>query len=429
MIIILKKPHQINPNNNNNIWELATDNSGLVYFGIQLYNPVDNTIMINQKYYPKPTTNRVVVNLTTALKDLCESVLSNINDMISYTSLPAYKIIITEYYSNVGNNVILQGHQIADEEIYYFFEGQENELDYLSYGSNKYNINATTKAKFLNNNKEVKIISTTQKEYLKIFNTNNLAKKLLLKCYDGDGDILGEVKIPISSLSNNVINLNLSPTIVLKHPALLAIETLIFTAQYKITILDSEDKEVTESRLLKIENKSCYLNETNIIYKNSAGGWDSIIFNNRVETITIDKKYLLKDNLYSNSIFQNNKENYNTSTITTYTASSDLLDDYESKQVRELLFSKKAYVAIGNYLVEITIDNKSYKVLQRHVNGYKKNRLEISFSTPFSIEQLVSNINIDDVPLNDNPDSSLYLADNNSDFIIDNYFNNVILKY
>lgn len=426
MIIILKKPHTINPNGNNNIWELATDNSGLVYFGIQIYNPVDNTILINQKHYPKPMTNRVSINLTTALKDLCESTLSNINDMISYTSLPAYKIIITEYYSNVGNNAILQGHQIADEEIYYFFEGQENELDYLSYGSNKYNINTITKAKFLTYDKEVKTITSTQKEYLKIFNTNNLAKKLLIKCYDEDGDIIVEVKIPLTN--NSVINLNISPSIILNHPTIKAHEEALFIQQYKISISNDADAELSESRLYKIVYKPCYVKETNILYKNSIGGWDSIVFNNRVETITIDRKYLLKDNLYSNSIFQNNKENYNTSTITTYTASSDLLDDYQSKQIKELLVSNKVYVVIGYYLVEITIDNKSYKVLQRHVNGFKKNRLEIAFSTPFSIEQLEDTINVENVYLNNQYQDFIYLTAV-GDYVVEGFSNPIILRY
>ena len=382
-ITILKRPQSINPNSNNNIWEITSNYSNVVYFKVQLIS-IDGILMVNQKHYTKPMSNRVLINLSSTLKDISESVLSNINDMISYTSLPAYKIIITEYV--VNNGTISEGETLEDNNINYFFDGKENELDFIGYTTNKYNINATTKAKFLTHNKVVKTITSKQKEYLKIFNTNNLAKKLGIKCYDEDGDLIVEVKLQIAN-NISVISLNVSPSLVLNIPEIKGHEQFIFIQQYNISILNDVDAEISESRLYKIVDKPCYLNETNIIYKNTVGGWDSIGFNNRVESISIDKKYYVKDDGYidGNSIFQNDKENYSTTSISTYTASSDLLDDFESKQIKELLLSNRVYVVIGYYLVEITIDNKSYKVLQRHVNGFKKNRLEIAFSTPFSI--------------------------------------------
>lgn len=422
-ITILKRPHQINPNSNNNIWEITSNYSNVVYFKVQLIS-IDGILMVNQKHYTKPMSNRVLINLSSTLKDISESVLSNINDMISYTSLPAYKIIITEYV--VNNGTISEGETLEDNNINYFFDGKENELDFIGYTTNKYNINTTTKAKFLTHNKVVKTITSTQKEYLKIFNTNNLAKKLGIKCYDEDGDLIVEVKIPLTN--NSVINLNVSPSIILNHPTIKAHEETLFIQQYKISILNDADVEVSESRLYKMVDKICYLKETNILYKNSIGGWDSIVFNNRVENIAIDKKYYVKDDGYLNQIFSNSKENLSTTATTTYTASSDLLDDFESKQIKELLLSNRVYVVIGNYLIEVTIDNKTYKVLQRHVNGYKKNRLELLFSTPFSIEQLEDKISIEDVGLNDNPDSFVYLTAT-GDYVIDNIFNNIILRY
>lgn len=424
-ITILKRPQPINPNSNNNIWEISSNINTLSYFTITLINPVDNNILINQKHYPKPMSNRVVINLSSILKDISESVLSNINDMISYTSIPAYKIIITEYINN--NGTIVAGDTLVDANVNYFFEAKENELDYIGYGSNKYNINSTTKAKFLTHNKVVKTITSKQKEYLKIFNTNNLAKKLSIKCYDEDGDLIVEVKLPIAN-NNSVINLNVSPNVILNNATIKAHEEALFIQQYKISILNDVDAELSESRLYKMVDKICYLKETNILYKNSIGGWDSIVFNNRVENIAIDKKYYVKDNTYSNQIFSTEKENLSTTATTTYSASSDLLDDFESKQIKELLLSNRVYVVLGNYLIEVTIDNKTYKVLQRHVNGFKKNRLELLFSTPFSIEQLEDTVSIEDVGLNDDPDSYTYLTAT-GDYVIDSFLNDIILRY
>jgi len=429
MIIVLRTPHGINPNNNNNVWEVTSDNSGLVYYDVTLINTLNDSTLINQRHYKKPSTNHTIINLTSTLKDLCESVLMNNNEIINYSKLPAYKMVIAEYY--VNNDVITKGHEYIDNVKYSFFEGYENEIEYLNYTENKYNINTTTKAKFLTGEQPIKEITTQQKEYLKIFDTNNLAKKLKIMCYDADGDILGDVIIDILPLAgyHDVININVTPSLLLTHPNVIANTNLMFTQQFLIVLLNNNNEEVSESRLFIIKKSKCNEEETNLIFKNHVGGYDSVTLINRIETQTIEKKYLnsYKDNI--NNIFSNAKINYNVNSTYSYVASTNLLDDFYSKYLRLLLSSNKVYVALGSIKIETTIDNKSYRVMQRHVNGGKKNRIEIQFTTPFSISQLINTVNIGDVPLNNNPDNNLYLADNLGNILIDSYFNDVILKY
>ncbi|KKX48344.1 hypothetical protein [Sphingobacterium sp. IITKGP-BTPF85] len=374
-LTIIQQPHNISPNSNINAWVLNSNNNNFIYVIAEITATITGTLITRKKIFPKPFSSNVVIELSSILESICESILLNSDELITKTNLPAYNITFKEYVIDSSTGVITATGNDLIKNNNYFFESQENIIDFASYTANKYNINTTdTKALFLTNQPSLKNTTTLQKENLKIFDINNIAKKIKIMLYDSDNDFLKDFLIDIP-VAGNVINLNITPSIVLNHPLIKNTDEALITNIYKIVLLDINNKEVTEPQIIRMLD-ACNKKETNIVYKNTLGGWDSLIFNSKIETIGINKTYFNKQN---NSItysqdgkYVNNKELIKADTTYTYTASSDLLDDFESKQIKELLTSNKVYAVVNNLYVEISIDNKSYKVLQRHTNGYKK---------------------------------------------------------
>ncbi|WP_286775003.1 MULTISPECIES: hypothetical protein [Sphingobacterium] len=439
-ITITGQPHTISPNGNLNTWMFTSDNPNIIYCVLTMTKAQSTDIIAKKKVFPKPLTNVLSVDVSNVLKNLAESILNNSNEVITLSYLPEYNVKIEEYILDPATGNITAG-DTTNEYSNYFFESEENVIDFFGYDSNKYNIqpyrgpqDTTPKAKYLTNQQQVKNITTQQKEFLKIFDLNRQGQKLKVSLYDSDNDLLLDVLIPIQRQgSENVINLNVSPLAILSHQLIKNNDEVNITHTYKVVVLDGSNNEVSESRIYTMQ-ESCQLRERNIVYKNVLGGWDSIIINNSIETLTTAKTYInrpiSRNNTYSqDGKFFGNKDVISNNNTYSYTASSNYLDDYESNLAKEIITSNKVYVGVDDFMVEITVDNKTYKVLQQHLNGYKRNRLDLQYTAPFSIQKLQSVINANDINLNNNPDSALYLAVNSGDFVIDNWLNSVTLKY
>ncbi len=438
-ITIIQEPQLISPNGNLNTWMFISDNPNLIYCVLTMTKAQSNDIIAKKKVFAKPLNNVLSVDVSNVLKNLAESVLVNNNEVITLSNLPEYYLKIEEFIIDPITGNITTGDSTTSAK--YFFESEENVIDFYGYTENKYNIqpyrgpeDTTPKAKFLTNQQSVKTITTQQMEFLKIFDLNGHGQNLKVSLYDGDNDLLLDVSIPIEREGGeNVINLNVSPLTILNHPLIKDTDEASITHTYKIVIADSWNYEVSESRIYSM-TESCQLRERNIIYKNAFGGFDSLIVNNATETLTTAKTYInrsnTRNNMYSqDGKFFSNKDVINSNNTYSYTASSGYLDDYESNLAKEVITSNKVYIGVEEFLVEVTVDNKSYKVMQQHLNGYKRNRLDLQYTAPFSLQKLVAVINANDIDLNNNPDSSLYLAVNTGDFVIDNWLNSVTLKY
>lgn len=431
MITIIKKPFKIAPASNNNVWVFTSNVGNLQYVIVTIKDGVSNAVITKKKIYPKPNNGYLEMELNDVLKQLGESILINSSSIITGTTLPCYKIEVQEYIKNA--DVIIPLVAYVPNEIYYFFDASLNDIDFLTYTTNKYNITAdiNEKNKFLTNTESIESITTTQKIFYKIFNVDGIVCKLKILCYDSDGDFLKDIVTPLPTAT--CYSLNLSPSIVLNHPSILSDGYENIIGMYKVVIINSADEEISESRIIKLSNTTCKEKETNLIYKNSIGGFDTIRLLNPVETININKSYYNKY-LGTNGTFTddykmlNSKQLMNLNTTYNYVASTQLLSDYNSKLLKELLISNKVFVLVDKYLVEVTIDTNKYKVLQRNTNGGKKARIEIQFTSPFSIVKLESLVTIDDIEINPNPDSSHYLTAS-GDFVIDGFLRNIILKY
>lgn len=424
-ITLIKKPHTISPNGNLNTWMFSSDNPNLIYCVLTMTKAQSTDIIAKKKVFPKPLTNVLSVDVSNVLKNLAESVLNNSNEVITLSNLPAYNVTIEEYTIDPNTGDITAGAKMNVAGDNYFFESEENGIEFMTYTSSRHNLNTDNKAKFLTNQQSVKTITTAQKEFLKIFDTKKVGKYVRIGFYDEFYDLVRSMEIPISN-TGNVININLNPEL------LFAVEDdMLLVKMYKVTVLDSSKADISEPRVYNLI-ESCEKRERNIIFKNSIGGWDSIIVNNSIETLTTTKTYINRNtnNTHTkDNKFYGNKDVINTNNTYSYTASSGYLDDYASNLAKEVITSNKVYIGVDDFMVEITVDNKTYKVLQQHVNGFKRNRLDLQYTAPFSIVKLQSVINAYDLEFNESPIPTNYLVVKNGDFVVDNIMSYITLKY
>ncbi|MGJ1194571.1 hypothetical protein [Sphingobacterium siyangense] len=432
-ITIIKKPHQISPNGNLNIWMFTSDNPNLIYCVLTMYNATNNNIIAKKKVFKTPMTNYLSTSVTGVLENITESVLYDLGDLITLSNLPAYNVTIQEYTQDNNNNV-----QAGDITIvagtFFTFEGEINPLYFSTYNSDNYNINSNTKAKFLTNSDSVKTITNKQKEYLKIFDVNKLARKINISLYDGDNDLIVSTSLEIvENNSKNVINIVASPAVIFALDSIKNNEDLELVEKYRIVLTDANNNEITESRVYNLV-EGCEKKEKNIIYKNSIGGWDSILMYNTTETLGTAKTYLntsiSKNNEYSkDNKFFGKKELIDTNNTYTYTATTQYLTDYESVCCKELIISNKVYISIFNYFAEISIDNKTYKVLLKQNNGYKANRLELQYTASFSLLFVQSQLNANDIIFNNNPQLVNYLQVKDAEYVVTSALSNITMKY
>ena len=372
-ITITNQPHNINPSGNANKWEFTTDSSQMIYCIVEVKEPITGKIIAKKKVYPKPLATTLSVDLSSVLTNVVESKLNNSNDVVTTSNLYAYELTITEYLINSST-----GLTNISTVSKYVFDGEMGLMDFLKYNINKYNINTTlNKAVFLSNKANINYVSAEQKEFLKIFDTSKIGKKVKVTKYVNN--VGSDTFYDIPSVGN-VININVSPSILFPTGA----DNI---DRYRVVIVDNNNIEVSDFKGYMLR-KDCNKNDFTLIYKNPISGWDTFSFNNRVETLTINKTYLNKSRAQTavNSVLYNDKELINVDSKYSYNAYSDVLTDHDASLIKELLIANKVYIEIEDYFVEIAIDVKTYKVLQQRNNGFKRSRLTIDFSVAFSID-------------------------------------------
>jgi len=376
-ITITGQPNNINPSGNTNKWEFTSDSSQLIYCIVEVKEPITGKIIAKKKVFPKPLATELFVDLSSVLTNVVEAKLINSNDVVGTSNLYAYELTITEYLINSSTGLIAVGSNISTGTKY-VFDGEMGLMDYLKYQPNKYNINTTlNKAVFLSNKANINYVSEEQKEFLKIFDTAKIGKKVKVTKYVNNVGSDTFYDIPTAG---NVININVSPEILFPTGA----DNI---DRYRVVIVDNDNIEVSDFKGY-ILRKDCNKNDFTLMYKNPLGAWDTFTFNNRVETLTINKTYLNKSRAQTaiNSVLFNDKELINVDTKYSYNAYSDVLSDHDASLIKELLIANKVYIEIEGYFVEIAIDVKTYKVLQQRNNGFKRSRLTIDFSVAFSID-------------------------------------------
>lgn len=376
-ITITGQPNNINPSDNPNKWEFTSDSSQMIYCIVEVKEPITGKIIAKKKVFPKPLATTMFVDLSSVLTNVVEAKLINSNEVVGTSSLYSYELTITEYLINSTTGLVTVGSNISTG-VKYVFDGEMGLMDFLKYQPNKFNINTTlNKAVFLTNKANINYVSAEQKEFLKIFDTAKIGKKVKVTKYVNNVGTDNFYDIPTAG---NVININVSPSILFPTGT----DNI---DRYRVVIVDSDNIEVSDFKGYIIK-RDCNKNDFNLMYKNPLGAWDTFTFNNRVETLTINKTYLNKSRAQTaiNSVLFNDKELINVDTKYSYNAYSDVLSDHDASLIKELLIANKVYIEIEDYFVEIAIDVKTYKVLQQRNNGFKRSRLTIDFSVAFSID-------------------------------------------
>lgn len=235
-ITITGQPHNINPSNNTNKWEFTSDSSQLIYCIVEVKEPITGKIIAKKKVFPKPLTTALAVDLSSVLTNVVEAKLNNSNDVVTTSNLYAYELTITEYLINSLTGLITVGSNISTATKY-VFDGEMGLMDYLKYQANKYNINTTlNKAVFLSNKANINYVSAEQKEFLKIFDTSKIGKKVKVTKYINNVGTDTFYDIPTAG---NVININVSPEILFPTGA----DNI---DRYRVVIVDSDNIEVSD---------------------------------------------------------------------------------------------------------------------------------------------------------------------------------------
>lgn len=388
MISIIRTPNQFTPVGNPIVFQVTSNNPDIVYFLVQVVETTTGNTIINQKYYIRPDyINGVSFNLSDVLSNLVDTPINNSNAIVAIALIGAtlnYRLIITEKINQSGT--IVSGavyNNVADK--FTVWNGELSRLLFSGYVQDKWVANSNIPAKFLSLKDQISKQSGTSTEHLYFLNKGNLAKQCRIRTYDVNGvqNHLYLAGIP----SGNMIRFNVSPKVIY-HLYNTDFSTV---GHYRVDLLNASGEVVSEEKVYKYVGYKCTLQPINLLFTNSLGGLESFTFFNPIESITTSKTSLktnilqLNNGIYSdnnNGLLNESNKVINVESTATFKVFSDVLSDNETIMLKELIMAKKVFVELSDNktLVPITIIPASYNVALRRTNGYKLNRLEISFT-------------------------------------------------
>ncbi|RZK11289.1 MAG: hypothetical protein EOO43_19450 [Flavobacterium sp.] len=227
--------------------------------------------------------------------------------------------------------------------------------------------------------------SGTSTEQLYFINRNNLAKQCRIRTYDVLGNQTHLFNAPIPS--GDMIRLNVAPKVINN------IFNIDFgsVGHYRVDLLNADGNVVSEEKVYKYVGYKCTLQPVNLLFTNSLGGLESFTFFNPIEDMTVSKTSLKTNVLQmNNGIYSDNKDGVlnesdrviDVTTTSKFRVFSDVLTDNETIMLKELVTASKVFVELSDNrtLVPVTITNNNYAVALRRTNGFKLNRLELTYT-------------------------------------------------
>ncbi|WP_316736272.1 hypothetical protein [Pedobacter aquatilis] len=388
MITIQNAPASFTPAGNPIIFQLTSDNSNIVYFQVQVVQVPSNQTIINQKFYVRPDyPNGVSFNLSSILSNLVETKVNNSPNVLAAAiddASVSYRLIITEKIND--NGVVISGavYNVPTDN-YTVWNAKFDRLLFTVYNQNEYVVNGSYTCKFLSLKEQISKQSATSTEHLYFIN-NGLAAKARIRLYNIAGV---QVANYIANLpAGNVIRLNVSPK------TLYNLYGADFTniGHYRVDLLDGFDNVVSQEKVYLFGGYPCHLQPVNLLWTNSLGGVESFTLFNPIESIAVAKTKLKTNPLqldngvysdHSNGIINPTEKLISSSSESTFKIFSDVLTDEETIMLKELITSENVYLELSDNqtLLPINIKETNYDVLLRRTNGYKLNRLNISYST------------------------------------------------
>ena len=389
MITIVKTPSEYTPAGNPIIFQVVSDNPNIIYFNVQLLEvPSGDTINFFNFYVRPDYLNGVSFNLSDVLSNLVETDINNSSQAVAIPLTDAtvsYRLIITEKLNSNGS--IVNGDTYSNgNDKFTVWDAELSRVLFTNYNQDNWVANSNGRAKFLSLKDNVSKQSSTSTEHLYFLNKNNLAKQCRIRTFNSAG-AQNQVYLPALP-GGDMLRLNVAPKAINK----LFNTDFASVDHYRIDLLDGNGNVVSEEKVYKYVNHKCTLQPINILFTNSLGGVESFTFFNPIETVNVTKTSLktnvlqMNNGIYSDSrdgIINQSQRTINVTTTSSFKVFSDVLTDHETIMLQELITSKNVYIELSDNqtLMPITIINNNYQVLLRRTNGFKLNRLEITYTT------------------------------------------------
>lgn len=405
MITFIQQPNKYTPVQNPIIFQIASDDSRIQYFTVQVQDNLGNIIQ-NLKIYTTPA------NRSGSYCDL-SSILSN---TVDYQLLPsanlfestptvfqAYQLVIIEKLYDTVSGGIINGTS-STTGIYYAWQGLIDRVNFSVFNYNNYVLTPTgTTTRFLTNKPTLSSIYRTSTEYLYFLNDGQ-AGNANIKFYGKNNLLIGNHNLSLSGHTSGCTRLDISPTtlninfgIALGDDEFGDMFDTPFGSSYSISstnyftvgLTDLSGNTKSQVRTYALKDLGCTNIPVQILFSNQLGGYDSINFFNLRETIDVTKTsiaknpFTLTNGVYSdntNSVFNEENQVINVNSTSTYQVISDALRDVESVWLKELIKASKAFVMLSNGLFyPITITSLSYPVQQKKYNTALI-RLQLTFT-------------------------------------------------
>lgn len=388
MISIIKTPSTYSPVGNPIIFQVQSNNPDIVYFLVQVVESTTGNTIINQKYYIRPDyINGISFNLSDVLSNLVDTQINNSSEIVAVAltgSTLSYRLIITEKINQSGQVVSGAVYNNSSDK-FTVWNSELSRLLFTGYIQDKWVANSNIPAKFLCLKDQISKQSGTSTEHLYFLNKGNLAKQCRIRTFDINGVQNHLYLAPIPT--GDMLRFNVSPKVIYH----LYNTDFATVGHYRVDLLDANGAVVSEEKVYKYVGYKCTLQPVNILFSNSLGGLTSFTFFNPIESVTTSKTSLktnilqLKNGIYSdnnNGLLNETNKVIDVTSTATFKVFSDVLTDNETIMLKELIMAKKVFIELSDNktLVPVTITNNSYNVNLRRTNGFKLNRLEISFT-------------------------------------------------
>ncbi|RYE52516.1 MAG: hypothetical protein EOP48_16335 [Sphingobacteriales bacterium] len=384
MITLIQEPQKFTPAGNPIIFQVISDDADILYFKVDIVEATSNAVVSTLDIYPTPDLpTGSYVDLSKILSNVVDFQISNTQNILSLPMskpLFKYKVKITERVLNVDE--IEDGDDYITNT-YFVWEAKLNSFIFSEFNYSDYVVSTGLPIKFLTTKPDKTVVNDYSAEMLYFLHETEDDLRVIVKTYNKSNVNLNNYSHSIADLDEyNLFRLQVSPKSL--KESVLADFTEV--AYYTIHIEDENGDKRSETRTYLYKPLPCHLEPTNMLWFNSLGGVDTYQFVNVQESNQITKNtfkgniFKVDNGLYSNrtdDIWNAPESVININQQGTYTASSRIINDAESRWFNELFTSRKVFVELGNNsLVPVMIDATNYSIQRQKYNR----------STPISIQ-------------------------------------------
>ncbi len=387
MISIVSRPSKYTTSDNPIIWQIASDNTNIVYFTVQLIQSDSGDIISQLNIFPTPDLPQgSYLNLSRLLSNLVNWQVNNDAFSIVFPMTKpvcSYRLNITEQV--VSDSTITSGSTSNDiSEVNYVFNGRLDRVSADAYNQNDYLITSDSDAaKFLTTKPNFSYINDDSAEFLYFIQDKSVAGlQVKIKTFNAASQIVSTYFQDIQDIDiYTMFRLNISP----KALQLSMGANFTGIAYYTVTLMEGQTLR-SEAKTFIYGQRDCSMEYLNFLWVNNLGGLDSYQFLNPQETVSVADKFSIKKNIYgisdgkysdiSGGVYNASDVIINNTPTGTVAVITSPLSDQESYWLATLVESKQVFLELPNYqLIPVTLNNSSYLIPR---NKYTKGQLNYS---------------------------------------------------